>query len=70
MPDWARVLTGGEMLRLTGMVFSVIGFTLAGVAVVIALMVGYATPLPLFLAAALGLTLALPASLAIARALS
>lgn len=57
------------MLRLAGMVFSVIGFTLAGVVVVIALVLGYATPLPLFLAALLGLALALPVSWAIARAL-
>ena len=57
------------MLRLAMILYSLIGTTLAGSAVIAALTMGYGTLQPILIAAAIGFVLAIPASWAIARAL-
>ncbi len=58
------------MLRLAMTLFSMIATTLMGTFVVVALVTGYDTLVPLVTAAALGLVVSVPASWLIARALS
>lgn len=55
------------MPRLLMMIFSMVATTLMGVAVVVALVLGYDTLRPILTAAALGLLLALPVSWIVAR---
>ena len=58
------------MTRLTLILFSMIGTTLAGSGVVIALTTGHDTLQPILIAAALGLVLALPVSWWVAKQIS
>ncbi len=58
------------MLRLAMTLFSMIATTLMGTFVVVALVTGYDTLVPLVTAAALGLVVSVPASWLIARGLS
>jgi hypothetical protein len=55
------------MLRLASMLYSIIGTSLAGSAIVIALVAGQTTLQPILLAAALGFVAAVPVSWAVAR---
>lgn len=55
------------MTRLTMLLFSIVGTTLTGVAVVIALVLGLDTLQPILVAAALGFASAIPASWVVAR---
>jgi hypothetical protein len=57
------------MLRLAMILYSLIGTTLAGSAVIAALTMGYDTLQPILIAAALGAVLAVPATLVVARKL-
>jgi hypothetical protein len=57
------------MHRLSVIIFSLLAPTLASVAVVIALVSGVSTLVPLLLAAGLGAVVAVPASYVLARAL-
>ena len=57
------------MLRLASMLYSLIGTTLAGSAVVVALVIGQDTLVPIVVAAALGFVAALPATYLVARKL-
>lgn len=58
------------MLRLAMILFSLIATTLAGSAVVIALVAGYADARGIIIAAVLGALVAVPVSLAVARNLT
>ena len=58
------------MTRLTLILFSMIGTTLAGSGVVIALTTGHDTLQPILIAAALGAVLALPVSWWVAKQIS
>ncbi|CAM8636030.1 hypothetical protein MCEREM30_01713 [Paracoccaceae bacterium] len=58
------------MTRLTLILFSMIGTTLAGSGVVIALTAGNYTLQPILIAAALGVVLALPVSWWVAKQIS
>ena len=55
------------MYRLMGILFSVIGTTLAGIGVVVVLTMGYGTLQPILVAAAAGAVLAIPVSWMVAR---
>ena len=57
------------MLRLASVLYSLIATTLAGSAVVAALVAGQDTLWPIVIAAAMGALVALPVSLAVARAI-
>ena len=57
------------MLRLASMLYSLIGTTLAGSAVVVALVIGQDTLVPIVVAAALGFVAALPVTYLVARKL-
>ena len=57
------------MLRLAMMLYSLIGTTLAGSAVVVALVIGQDTLRPILIAAALGFIAALPVARAVAARL-
>ncbi len=57
------------MLRLAGILYSLIATTLAGSAVIAVLVAGYDTLVPILVAAAAGFVVALPVSLMVARAL-
>lgn len=57
------------MLRLASMLYSLIGTTLAGSAVVVALVTGQDTLVPIVVAAALGFVAALPVTYLVARKL-
>lgn len=57
------------MLRLAMMLYSLIGTTLAGSAVVVALVIGQDTLRPILIAAALGAIAALPVAWAVAARL-
>lgn len=61
---------GDDMIRLAMTLYSVIGTTLAGSAVVAALVMGYDTWLSLLIAAVIGFVLAVPAALGVARAMT
>ncbi|WP_193141871.1 MULTISPECIES: CTP synthetase [unclassified Meridianimarinicoccus] len=58
------------MFRLALLLHIVIGATLAGTAIVVALVLGYDTLTPILIAAGLGFLAAIPASVVVARALS
>ena len=57
------------MLRLAGILYSLIATTLAGSAVIAVLVAGYDTLVPILIAAAAGFLVALPVSWMVARAL-
>lgn len=58
------------MLRLAMILYSLIGTTLAGSAVIAALTMGYGTLQPILIAAALGALLAVPVAALVARRLT
>lgn len=58
------------MLRLVGLFYSMIASTLAGVCVVVMLVAGYSTLVPLLGAAAVGALIALPVSYLVAKRLN
>lgn len=55
------------MFSLASMLYSLISTTLAGTAIIISLVMGYDTLVPLLIAAAIGFVAALPASLFVAK---
>lgn len=55
------------MLRLASLLYSIIGSTLAGSFIVVALVLGFTTASPLIVAAAVGFVAALPVSWLVAR---
>ncbi|MBN8185792.1 CTP synthetase [Salipiger thiooxidans] len=57
------------MLRLAGILYSMIATTLAGSLVVVALVSGYDTLLPILIAAAAGALVALPVTWLVTRAI-
>ena len=57
------------MTRLALLIFSIASVTLMGIAVVVALVIGQDTLMPIVAAAAIGLTLSVPASWLVARRL-
>ena len=57
------------MFGLAGILYSLVATTLAGSAIVVALVMGYDTLVPLVVAAGIGFVAALPASYVIARKL-
>ncbi|KUF12825.1 hypothetical protein [Pseudoponticoccus marisrubri] len=57
------------MLRLAGILYSLISTTLAGTAIIAVLVAGYGTLTPILLAAAAGFVLALPVAWLVAREL-
>ena len=57
------------MLRLVGILYSLIATTLAGTGVIAVLTAGYGTPVPILFGAGLGALLALPVTWYVARAL-
>ncbi|MCK0149612.1 CTP synthetase [Marivita sp. S6314] len=57
------------MLRLAGILYSLIATTMAGTAVIAVLTAGYGTLVPILVGAAAGAVLALPVSWYVARAL-
>lgn len=58
------------MLRLALLLHTIISTTLMGTAIVIALLAGYDTLVPILAAAALGFVVAIPVSITVARALA
>ena len=57
------------MLRLTGLMYSIIGTALAGTAIIAVLTAGYDTLIPIVVAAAVGAVVAIPVSWLVARAI-
>jgi hypothetical protein len=57
------------MLRLTMLIYSILGATLAGIGVVAALSMGFYAVTPIVVAAAVGAVVALPGSWLVARQL-
>ncbi|MEN9061967.1 MULTISPECIES: CTP synthetase [Ponticoccus] len=57
------------MLRLAGILYTLISTSLAGTAVIAVLVAGYDTLLPILIAAALGFVAALPVAWLVARRL-
>lgn len=55
------------MFKLASILYSLVGTTLAGSAVVISLVAGYDTLVPILIAAAAGFLVALPASIILAK---
>ncbi|MBY4893011.1 CTP synthetase [Jannaschia sp. EhC01] len=55
------------MFKLAAILYSVVGPSLAGSAVVISLVAGYDTLVPILIASAAGFLVALPASYAVAK---
>ncbi|MEJ6388716.1 CTP synthetase [Gymnodinialimonas ulvae] len=55
------------MFGLAGILYSLISTTLAGSAIVVSLVLGYDTLVPLLIAAGIGFAAALPASLIVAK---
>lgn len=55
------------MFSLASMLYSLIATTLAGSAIVVSLVLGYDTLVPLLIAAGIGFAAALPASLIVAK---
>ncbi len=55
------------MFGLAGILYSLISTTLAGTAIVVSLVMGYDTLVPLLIAAGIGFVAALPASIIIAK---
>jgi len=62
-------LPNGEvkMLRLASILYSVIATSMAGIGVIVVLVAGYDTLVPILVAAAIGAVVALPVSWAVAR---
>lgn len=58
------------MMRLALMLYSLIGTTLGGSAVVVALTMGHDTLMPIVIAAAVGFAVAIPVTLMIAKRVS
>ena len=58
------------MFRLALLLHIVIGSTLMGTAIIVALVMGYGTLNPLMIAAAVGFVAAIPLSYSVARAIS
>lgn len=58
------------MIRLALLLFSVIGVSLAGSAIVVALTLGHDTLVPIVVAAAIGFAAAVPVTWVVARKLS
>lgn len=57
------------MLRLTSMMYAIVGTTMAGIFMVASLTMGYDTLNPLLIAAALGAVAGLPVSYFVAKAI-
>lgn len=57
------------MFRLAMLLYSLIGATLAGVAIVVVLVAGYGTLMPILYAAVAGFVLGLPVSWGVAKTL-
>lgn len=57
------------MMRLAQILYSLIGTTLAGSLIIVALVMGYTTLQPILIAAAAGFVVALPATWLIAKAI-
>ncbi|SIO44797.1 hypothetical protein SAMN05444722_2216 [Rhodovulum sp. ES.010] len=57
------------MLRLAAVLFVLISATLMGIAIVVVLVAGYGTTVPIVTAAAIGFVLAMPVSWQVARAI-
>lgn len=57
------------MLRLAALLFTIISATLMGVGIVVVLVAGYGTLIPIVAAAAVGFVIALPVSWQVARAI-
>ncbi|WP_368186660.1 CTP synthetase [Aestuariibius sp. HNIBRBA575] len=57
------------MLRLASTLYSIIGSSLAGALIVVALVTGYDTVQPILIAALIGFTLGIPVSWGVAKAL-
>lgn len=55
------------MFKLASILYSLVGTTLAGSAVVISLVAGYDTLVPILVAAGVGFLVALPASIIVAK---
>ncbi|KAA2312773.1 CTP synthetase [Puniceibacterium sp. HSS470] len=55
------------MFGLAGILYSLISTTLAGSAIVVSLVLGYDTLVPLLIAAGIGFAAAIPASLIVAK---
>lgn len=58
------------MLRLASLLYSIIGASLAGTFIVVALVMGMDTAKPIIIAAALGFVLAIPLAWVVARKLA
>ena len=58
------------MLRLASIIFTMAGATLAGIAIVVALTMGYDTLRPVVVAAAVGFAAAVPATWIVTRKIS
>ncbi|HEV8034539.1 CTP synthetase [Yoonia sp.] len=57
------------MLRLASMLYSIIGTTLAGTLIIVALTAGYDTLVPILIAAGVGAVAGLPVSYLVAQAI-
>lgn len=57
------------MMRLASLLYSIIGASLAGTFIIVALVAGYATTMPIIIAAAAGFIVALPVAYFVAKAL-
>ena len=57
------------MTRLAALIFSIASVTLMGIAIVVALVIGQDTLMPIVVAAAVGLVASVPASWLVARQL-
>jgi len=58
------------MLRLTLLMYSILSATLAGIAIIVVLVLGYDTMMPIIYAAALGFIVAFPISWIVAKKIS
>ncbi|PHQ96036.1 MAG: CTP synthetase [Marinosulfonomonas sp.] len=57
------------MLRMTLLMYSIVSATLAGIAIIVVLVLGYDTLMPIIYAAAAGFIVAIPASWVLAKKL-
>lgn len=55
------------MFRLASILYSMVSATLAGIAIVVVLVIGYDTLNPILIAAAIGFVLAIPATWVLAK---
>lgn len=58
------------MLRLTLLMYSILSATLAGIAIIVVLVLGYDTMMPIIYAAAFGFIVAFPISWIVAKKIS